>query len=137
MSRHSAREYLFKLTFEYLFSGEFNERTLGVFMADTGLTAGDREYLETAYKGITSSFGELRDLVAGFTEGFAPDRIFKPDLAAMIVAAYEMKYVRDIPAAVSINEAVDTVKRYSSEKSGAYVNGVLAGVNRHLKGEGE
>ena len=50
----------------------------------------------------------------------------------MMLCAYELKYEDDIPAAVSINEAVDLVKKFSTEKSKTFVNGVLASVNKYL-----
>jgi N utilization substance protein B len=60
------------------------------------------------------------------------ERIFRPDLAAMLIAIYEMKYMDDIPMSVSINEAIEIVKRYSTEKSGKYVNGILSSVYKEL-----
>ncbi len=51
----------------------------------------------------------------------------------MLLACYEMKYVDDIPLAVSINEVIEIVKVYSTDKSSKFVNGVLKGVYNALK----
>lgn len=135
MSRSTAREHLFQLTFEQLFSEDKNDVTLEAYLMDASLTESDKQYIRKAYDGIYTHLDELKGIVAKYSNGFNIDRIYKPDLAAMIVSVYEMKYVPEVPAAVSINEAVELVKRYSTEKSKSYVNGVLASVNKALTEE--
>lgn len=135
MSRSTAREHLFQLTFEQLFSEDKNDVTLEAYLMDASLTYSDKLYVRKAYDGIYTHLDELKGIVAKYSNGFNIDRIYKPDLAAMIVSVYEMKYVPEVPAAVSINEAVELVKRYSTEKSKSYVNGVLASVNKALTEE--
>lgn len=135
MSRSTAREHLFQLTFEQLFSEDKNDVTLEAYLMDASLTDPDKLYVRKAYDGIYTHLDELKGIVAKYSNGFNIDRIYKPDLAAMIVSVYEMKYVPEVPAAVSINEAVELVKRYSTEKSKSYVNGVLASVNKALTEE--
>ncbi len=135
MSRSTAREHLFQLTFEQLFSEDKNDVTLEAYLMDASLTDSDKQYVRKAYDGIYTHLDELKGIVAKYSNGFNIDRIYKPDLAAMIVSVYEMKYVPEVPAAVSINEAVELVKRYSTEKSKSYVNGVLASVNKALTEE--
>lgn len=135
MSRSTAREHLFQLTFEQLFSEDKNDVTLEAYLMDASLTDSDKQYVKKAYDGIYTHLDELKGIVAKYSNGFNIDRIYKPDLAAMIVSVYEMKYVPEVPAAVSINEAVELVKRYSTEKSKSYVNGVLASVNKALTEE--
>lgn len=135
MSRSTAREHLFQLTFEQLFSEDKNDVTLEAYLMDASLTDSDKQYVRKAYDGIYTHLDELKGIVAKYSNGFNIDRIYKPDLAAMIVSVYEMKYVPEVSAAVSINEAVELVKRYSTEKSKSYVNGVLASVNKALTEE--
>ena len=67
-----------------------------------------------------------------YAVGFKPDRIFKADMAALMLAIYEMKYMPDIPMSVSISEAVELVKTFSTEKSPTFVNGLLASVYKEL-----
>lgn len=135
MSRSTAREHLFQLTFEQLFSEDKNDVTLEAYLMDASLTESDKQYVRKAYDGIYTHLDELKGIIAKYSNGFNIDRIYKPDLAAMIVSVYEMKYVPEVPAAVSINEAVELVKKYSTEKSKSYVNGVLASVNKALTEE--
>jgi len=130
MSRKTARENVYKLIFEYLFSGSPNPRTYSVFLASEGTD--DADYMEKVYYGVIDKYSELKETIIKYAEGFDFSRIFKPDLAALLLAIYEMKYMPDIPNAVSINEAVELVKMYSTDKSHIFVNGILASVNKEI-----
>ena len=67
---------------------------------------------------------ELREHI--FRLLFRRERMGKVDLTIIRLAVYEMKYDDDIPVSVAINEAVELAKRYGSENSPAFINGVLA-----------
>ena len=61
------------------------------------------------------------------------DRIAKVDLSILRLAVYEILYRDDIPVNVSINEAVELAKKYSGEKTGSFINGILGNFYRSLK----
>ena len=132
MSRKIARETVYKLIFEYLFNKGYATETKDLFLQDVTLTDDDRTYIDRVYRGVTDNFEDLKEIIRSSAEGFDVDRIFKPDFSALLLAIYEMKYEDDIPLTVSISEAVDLVKNYSTEKSGAFVNGILASVYKNL-----
>ena len=123
MSRIETREALFKLVFEYCLSNEKNEIMLEEFAENPKI---EIDYLNNAYNGILEHFNDLKAEISGFTKGYSIDRIFKVDLALLIVALYEIKFEEKIPTAVSINEALNLAKKYSTEKSSKFINGVLA-----------
>ena len=132
MSRKVARENVYKLVFEFLFSETPNNRTYSV-LTSGDVDESDVKYMEKVYYGIMDNYKDLIKLISDHSEGFAVDRIYKPDLSALLVAIYEMKYIDDIPVAVSINEAVELVKKYSTDKSNSFVNGILASINKSLQ----
>lgn len=131
MSRKIARESVYKLVFEYLFLKKVNRRTYDI-LASVDLSDVDRKYMLNVYSGIIYNYDSLISIIDELSEGFSLERIFKPDLAALLVAVYEMNYMADIPHSVSISEAVELVKRYSTEKSNQYVNGVLSSVYKKI-----
>ena len=133
MSRRIARDSAYKLIFEYLFRKERDGFTLDIVCADSNITQADKNYIQTVYDGVIDHFDELVELISSCTTGFNTERIFRPDLAALLLAAYEMKYMDDIPMPVSVSEVLELVKSYSTEKSAAFVNGVLAGVYKKLE----
>lgn len=135
MSRYTAREYVFKLTFEYLFHKTKNDVTLDVLLLDSTLTSEDKSYISQVYTGLMNHFDDVISLVEKYADGYAVDRIYKPDLTAMLLCTYEMKYFPEVPPAVAISEAVELVKKYSTDKSNSFVNGVLSSIYKELFGE--
>lgn len=123
MSRIETRDALFKLVFEYCMMREKNELNIEDLCENLKV---EREYLGKAYNGIIEHFDELKEEISKYTKGFSIERVFKVDLALLIVAVYEIKYEPNIPTAVSINEALNLAKKYSTEKSAKFINGVLA-----------
>ena len=135
MSRKIARESIYKLIFEFLFTGEPNDYTFEILMYDKDLDDDDREYMTSVYKGVIGNYKNLTEYTGSFAIGYTVDRIVKADMAALLLSVYEMKFLTDIPKSVSINEAVDLVKRFSTEKSSSFVNGILASVYKDLQGD--
>ena len=133
MSRRIARLNAYQLIFEYIFSKEIDETALSTMLNADDITPADEEYIRKVAYGVKDNYDELLNLIADNSKNFKVERIFKPDLAALLLACYEMKYVDDIPLAVSINEVIEIVKVYSTDKSSKFVNGVLKGVYNTLK----
>lgn len=137
MSRKNARETLYKLVFEYLFTKELNEQTETLLLYDASLSEDDRDYIRAAYDGIAAHYDELCSRITKYTTGYSSvDRLVKGDLTAILISAYELAYIPDIPASVSINEAVELVKQFSTSKSSSFVNGVLASINKEVRKNG-
>ena len=137
MSRKNAREVLFRLVFEYTFTREVNPRTETMLLSDATLTEDDKAYVVRCYEGITKDHDALCALILKYTVGYASaDRLVKADLVAMLISAYELINMPEIPAGVSINEAVELVKEYSTSKSNSFVNGVLASINKEVRKDG-
>ena len=132
--RKYAREVTFSLTFEYLFSKNVNSLDLDMFDSKK-LTQDDFEYIKSTYGGIIENFDQLMATVGSLSKGFKLDRIFKVDLAILMTAVYELSR-SDIPVEVCINEAVELAKRFSTEKSVGFVNGILAEYVKNYKKEG-
>ena len=125
MSRSSARELVFKLVFEYLFNKEKDIVFLEEILSDEN-NKSEVGYISEIYNGVILHCDELLKDVENFSEGFKIDRVFKVDLAILLVAIYEMKYVNNIPKTVSVNEALNLAKVYSTEKSNKFINGILS-----------
>ncbi|MCI8421049.1 MAG: transcription antitermination factor NusB [Clostridia bacterium] len=133
MSRRNARLNAYQLIFGYLFSKEIDEQALSAMLEAEDIQEKDGEYIREVVYGVKENYDELMTLIADNSKNFKVDRIYKPDLSALLLACYEMKYMPDIPLAVSINEVIDIVKSFSTENSSKFVNGVLKGVYNVLK----
>ena len=134
LSRKKARDSVYKLIYEYLFQREVNEKSL-LMLTSVEISEDDLNYINTVYYGIIEKYDELIEIISKFQGKFPVDRIFKLDLSALLLATYEMKYIENIPMSVSISEAVELVKQYSTDKSHSYVNGILSSIYKMLEAE--
>lgn len=132
MSRIVARETAYKLIFEYLFNQNANDTTYNVLLSSEDLTEEDKQYVKDIYSGVVDEYEDLILIVEKYADKFTVDRMIRSDLAALLLSMFEMKCRKDIPNSVSINEAVELVKKYSTEKSGSYVNGILSSYYKEL-----
>ncbi len=133
MSRRSARMSAYQLIFGYLFSKEIDEKSMSQILESEDIKPADSDYIRAVVYGVRDNYSQLMEIIADNSKNFKVDRIFRPDLAALLLACFEMKYIDDIPPAVSINEVIELVKAFSTENSSKFVNGVLKGVYNTLK----
>ncbi|AYD40592.1 transcription antitermination factor NusB [Clostridium fermenticellae] len=89
------------------------------------LTDIDMSYVTRVLKGIQEKKGELDDGIEKCLIKWKINRISRVDLAILRICTYEFLYEDNIPKNVSINEAIELAKKYSGDKSAAFVNGIL------------
>ena len=128
--RSYAREVAFCKIYTYVMSGQ-TDCDFSQF-DDTKLTEEDLQFATELTQGVIANKTELDAIVSEFSKSFKLSRIYRLDLAALELALWEMRNT-DTPQPVVINEAVTLVKKYSTEKSVSYVNGILAAYVRSLQ----
>ena len=129
MSRRFARETCFKLMFEYEFLHQKNDLTLAEFLDDDNLEQEDKDFVISEYDGLIKHDAEVTDIISKYLKGYTINRIYKIDLSILKIAIYEILFSSlKTPSNVVINEAVELAKKYSTDKSYSFVNGVLASV---------
>ena len=90
----------------------------------------ERAYINALVTGVRDHREELDDLIEQFSHGWKLSRISRTALAVLRVALYEILYMPDIPAAASINEAVELAKRFGRDQSPSFINGILGKLAR-------
>ena len=95
----------------------------------------DNKYIRTVYFGVREHLDEIDALIAKHSNGWKPSRITPVSRSALRLCIYEMKYMEDIPNAVSLNEAIELVKTFDDQKMKAFVNGILNGVKVEIEAE--
>ena len=133
MGRAAARETLFKLIYEYAVRKERDDFTLSLLTS--GADSGDADYIKSSYDGILTNESKILEKIGTYSRAFAIDRIYKVDLAILSVAIYEIMFRDDIPYSVSANEATELAKKYSTDNSYSFVNGILASVIKEMNNE--
>ncbi len=138
MTRREYRDQVFKL----IYSGEFYEVDQVLQQLDALVEAGtggaldeeeeDRVYsdeemqevLDQAHR-IVEKLPEIDERLSAASEGWKLSRMNRVDLAILRLATYELLYDH-LPEGVAIGEAVELAKKYGTDHSGSFVNGVLA-----------
>ncbi|MCP4848534.1 MAG: transcription antitermination factor NusB [Verrucomicrobiaceae bacterium] len=82
-------------------------------------------FVETIVQGVIKNQVKIDAQIADQLENFTLARLSTIDRNVLRMAAYEMFYCTDIPPIVAINEAIELAKRFGTEESGSFVNGVL------------
>lgn len=91
------------------------------------------QYTEWIVREVRAHAAEIDACIAGVAENWDVKRMGVLDRNVLRVAVCEMLYGTEVPPVVSINEAVDIAKYFSSAESGRFVNGILDRVRKGLK----
>jgi N utilization substance protein B len=85
--------------------------------------------------GVLEEGSEIDALIEKFSKNWKISRMACVDRNVMRIAVYELLYCDDIPAKVSINEAVDIGKKFGTEESGAFINGIMDSIRGAMEKE--
>jgi N utilization substance protein B len=123
--RREARELAMKI----LYQVEVGQRPLAEVMETTTeavrIPEEEREYIEGVVHGVLDMRTELDQIIGDLATGWKLERIAQVDRNILRVALYEIQRRSEIPESVSVNEAVEMAKKYSTSESGRFVNGIL------------
>lgn len=132
MQRKTARENSFILLFEKIFRED--ETAEEIFRGATEIRGMEiDDYVKTVFFGSCENEKIIEETVLRHTVGWKKERISPVSSAIITLAAYEMMFMTDIPARVSINEAIELSKKYDDEKAYSFVNGVLNGIASEIE----
>lgn len=131
MTRRQAREAVFGLLFETDFHPSDAAEDIFDVSCDNREIEEDA-YVRAAYFGVIQHMDQLDALIEEHSKGWKTYRMSGMSRAAMRLCIWEMLYGDNIPAAVSINEAVELVKKFDDGKARSFVNGILNAVKDTL-----
>ena len=123
--RSLARETVYK----YLFSQLFNpgdEELFSVLCKNDKLSEDGVAFATKLLTEIQNNYETILSEIEQFSIGYKIDRIFSTDKCALIIGIAELNYFKETPQIVVIDEAVKLARKYSTEKSVNFVNGILA-----------
>ena len=125
--RSQAREAAFKIVFAQEFGGDCDGRFEAGIYHKEGLNEEDRAFAHKLVGLVNEHKEELLAVLDEKVERFAQYRIYTADRAILLLALAEIRYMDDVPPVVSVNEAAGLARKYSTENSASFVNGVLGG----------
>ena len=131
MKRSEAREQAFIVLFEKIFDEEsaISEIIKNAQEAELIKINGFAQSILTA---IEENSSKVDEVIENNLKGWSIQRLPKVSLAVLRLAIGEMLFVDDVPAGVSVNEAVELTKKYGTNDDASYVNGVLGSVAKSL-----
>ena len=124
--RTAAREAVFKIVFASRFTGELDAELEKTLKKTEKLDGDDSEYVKRVLAILSEHENEFLNILDGHSKIFPESRLFPADKSILLVALSEIKYMDDIPAVVSVNEAANIASKYSSAKSASFISGILS-----------
>ena len=146
MTRGNARELAVHLIYGRAFTGEEPEQVISTrlekeYYAQLGEESevyserpsrAQLRYIDTVVTGVANREEELDEQIQKYSIGWDISRISKLARCILRLAIYEIQYVDDVPAGVAVSEAVRIAKKYNSDETSAFVNGILGSFIRSL-----
>lgn len=86
-------------------------------------------------QGTIDNLQAIDEEIQSSSKNWKLNRMAMVDRNILRMAVYELKFVTEIPKRVSINEAIELGKKFGSEDSGAFINGVLDKISQHVEKE--
>lgn len=131
MKRRKAREHALQILFQLDIRKEKPSAVvLKHFWAEYQPEDEVKAFSEEIIKGTYKHLPEINKLIRQCAKNWTLDRMAVVDRNVLRMAVYEILYRMDIPTSVTINEAIEIAKKYGTEDSGSFVNGILDSVAR-------
>jgi N utilization substance protein B len=135
--RRIIRERVLQMLYAYELSGSSPEFILDDLFSEFRSDKENYEFGKNLFLNVIEHSGELDEMIAKKIKNWELDRIALIDRIVLRMGICELKYFPEIPPKVSINEAIELAKKFSTERSGKFVNGVLDAVYNELKETGQ
>jgi len=131
MKRRKAREHALQILFQLDIRKEKPTATaLKHFWAEYEPDEEVRNFAEEIVKGTFKHLTKINEHIHQCAKNWSLDRMSVVDRNVLRMAVYEILYRMDIPTSVTINEAIEIAKKFGTDDSGAFVNGILDSVAR-------
>ena len=136
-TRRRAREFALQILYQLDVQEQLSdEQAIGMFWKNFAATAESdaslaadlgeiQPFAEKLVRGVRSHVDELDAQIQSASKNWRLERMARVDRNLLRLALYELKYVSDVPAKVAINEAIEIAKRFGTNESSAFVNGIL------------
>ncbi len=124
-ARREGRESAMQFLFLRDLGGADGSEALGAFFRIRDSSPSAQKFCRSLVDGILAHASEVDAILSRYTENYEIRRLSAVDRNILRVAIYEMLHCPEVPPVVSINEAIEIAKKYSTEESGRFVNGIL------------
>lgn len=130
MSRKRARIGAMQALFSMDVNDDFSTDKLDLFMGNHEFQGDEVDYIKRTVPDILDKLDLVDETIEKNLKGWTMARLAKVDRQILRIAVYEFLYKDDIPEEVSINEAVEIARLYSSDEAPKFINGILGTIYR-------
>ncbi|MDP3015937.1 MAG: transcription antitermination factor NusB [Deltaproteobacteria bacterium] len=123
--RRRSREFALQVLYQLEITKQGALQAMVQLRENFSLGEGEDEFTKRIVLGVTEHRQEIDRLIEERSENWRLDRMTIIDRNILRIAIFELLYCGDIPPKVTLNEAIDLGKRYGSEESGSFINGIL------------
>lgn len=110
------------------------ERALDNLFAEENLLEETRAFARHLATAASSRLAEIDELIKEYSRDWPVARLGAVDRAILRLAIYELRFEKDTPPAVAINEAIELAKRYAGAESAKFINGILGAIVKQAAG---
>jgi transcription antitermination protein NusB len=123
--RRKSREFALQVLYQLNITKQDATKALTQFQENFLPNEEADDFLKRLVLGVIEHYTELDRLIERYSENWRLDRINMIERNILRMALFELLYCEEIPPKVTLNEAIDLGKRYGSEESGSFINGLL------------
>ena len=124
-TRRKSRELALQVLYQEELGGQESLMDFEEFCTHFQVNKKAMPYAIRLLDGVREKRDEINQLISRHAENWRLERMSVIDRNILRLAVYELHYQDDVPASVVINEAVEIAKRYSTDDSGSFINGIL------------
>lgn len=136
-NRRRSRELAMQALYQMEMNQDHSKEAVELFCKHFGVTENVKPFFLRLVEGVKKVQHEIDPLIKSFSENWKISRMSRADRNIMRIAVYELLYCDDIPPKVSINEAIDIGKKFGTEDSGPFINGILDSIRISLDKENQ
>ena len=127
-ARRKARELALQMLFQHDMSGNDPEMIISTFEELQKSKANTREFATKIFKGTVQHLGAIDDMITAQAENWRLSRMAVVDRNIIRMSVYEFLHENDTPKLVIIDEAIEIAKKFGTQKSSQFINGILDGI---------
>lgn len=135
--RRKGRELALQFLYAYELNRQSKEDALKEFQSQTSAPEPVGRFALELISGVLDRLEEIDGRLTEYARNWKLDRMALVDKQVLRLALYELYYRDDIPYLVTINEAVEIAKEFSTPQSGRFVNGILDRIREELEAAGK
>jgi len=135
--RRRSRILALQILYQMEMAGQAMEEAFHIFYKNFSPPAKIRPFSERLVKGVQENREKIDEMIISKSENWSIDRIAHVDKNILRIAIYELLFCHDIPCKVTMNEAIEIGKKFSTENTPSFINGILDSIAKELFPEGK